>query len=346
MGFTVLSYFNATEFGAGMEFPPPPRTAQTEADLWRDPNDFLYARLGDAVLLHPDGGPYWTWGAAVVMDPGEPIYQQFLVEQAQRHLDLIPASSGICIDRTDWLRVYNTRRDDGVSWFKGRAARSLLMSWRELMGRLGPLLHGAGKVIFSNLHLKRIEMHRHVDGFFDEFTYHGGSLNTCAFLGLRKPVLGWVEKEENLQPDADAFLQRYLYLGVYPMAPFPGNDHSIEPSPWAERYYLDYGPLFAALRGKKWVLRPHVISVEGTAKANVFQVAGGYVIPVTFGGDAPGVRVVLRSLPGVTDGRIACRVIHPGDEVWQAADAASRDGCLEIAVPLCRGCALVRVSAP
>ena len=347
MDFHVLSYFNVTEFGAGIQWPPPPRRAPVEADLWRDPNDFLYGRLAGAVLLGPDGRPFWTWGNAVAMDPGEPAYEEFLLEQAQRHLDRLPDSSGICIDRTDWLRIYNARRDDGVSWFSGAPARFGVLSWGDLLSRLGPLMRGADKAIFCNLHLKRLEMLREVDGVFDEFTYHGASINPCAFLGLRKPVIGWTAHEDNLKPDPDAFFQRYLHLGIFPMAPFPGNDHSILPSAWAEQQYVDYGPLLDAMRGKRWVLEPHAVEVEGgVAKTNLFAVPDGFVVPVTFGGKAERAAVLVRGTWSPTGGgRWRAEVIRPGEERWAPLPVSGEEPALRLEVPLARGCAVVRLRA-
>ena len=75
----------------------------------------------------------------------------------------------------------------------------------------------------------------------------GGSLNATALLGVSKPAIGWVLSkeillyladkrgkdneqslgwsfgEESPQGAADATLQKFLYLGVFPMAPFPQN---------------------------------------------------------------------------------------------------------------------------
>ncbi len=52
------------------------------------------------------------------------------------------------------------------------------------------------------------------------------------------------------------------------------------------------------MRGKKWVLPPHVVEVVGNkAKANLFEVPGGYALPVTFGGKASTATVVLAGLP-------------------------------------------------
>lgn len=357
-GFDVLSYFNVTEFGAKVAWPPPPRRTQRVGALWQDCNDFLNARLGGAILhvpqrVAPDqlrfyggtqpGGLYFTWEGAVVLDCGDPDYRAFLLDQARRHIAEIPDAAGICIDRMDWLRMYNDQRDDGVSWFEGAPARSLIRSWDGLMDELGPLMHGTDKVIFVNNHDKRLDVLRHADGIFDEFTYAGAPLNTTALLCVRKPALGWTARAEDLKPDPDGFFQKYLYLGVYPMAPFPGNDHSLRPDPWVDRQYLDYGPLLAAMRGKKWVLEPHCVESATTGvKANLFEVPGGYVVPVTFGGAATNAVVRIRNVPGLKAAR--CQALHPGAEKWIAVPTTYRKGALELRVPLERGCAMVRIT--
>jgi hypothetical protein len=361
-GFHVLSYFNVTEFGANVAWPLPPRKAARDEDLWRNCGDFLGTRLPEAILrvsdrMQPEalagsiyprtraGGCYRTWGDGIVMDCGDRAYQAFLLDQARRHIQQIPDASGICIDRLDWLRMYNERADDGESWFDGRPARSLIASWHELMGKLGPIMRQAGKVVFVNNHDKRLDLLREVDGIFDEFTYASGPLNLTALLALRKPALGWTAREDDLKPDPDAFFQRYLHLGVYPMAPFPGNDHSLSPSAWVDRQYLDYGPLLDAIRGKKWVLEPHSAAVrDDAAKVNLFKVPGGYVVPVTFGGRATTVRVMLRGLPRFAGGKaFHAEVIHPGEEGWRPLTRAEQGGNLVLVVPLARGCAMVKL---
>lgn len=354
LGFYVLNYFNVTEFGAFMQYPQPARVTAGDVDLWKDANDFLYARLKDAILFVPaevpprtllpapgsrPGGPYVSWGDALVMDCGEPAYRAYLLEQARRHIVELPASSGICIDRLDWLRLYNERRDDGQSWVEGRSARSLYVSWDELMRELGPLIHGAGKVIFCNNHDKRLDLLRHIDGIYDEFGYAGAPLNLTALLAVRKPAVAWTAGEEDLHPDPDAFFQRYLYMGVYPTAPIPGNDHAIAPSPSADRWYLDYGMLLDAMRGRKWVLTPHAVSVEGPFKANLFEVADGYVVPVTFGGDRTEARVSVR----IPSGSYAATVLYPGEAAAVPFPIEKHGQRVDLVVPLKRGCALVKL---
>jgi hypothetical protein len=354
-GFYVLNYFNVSEFGALIRYPAPARHYQLDADLWRDANDFLYMRLKDAIVRVPSdippeslkleektkpGGPYYTWADAIVLDCGEPVYADFLISQARRHIEKLPESSGICIDRMDWLRLYNKERDDGVSWFDGRPSRSFLISWNNLLARLGPVMHDAGKVIFCNTHDKRIDVLRQADGIFDESTA-SSHLNLEAFLTVRKPAIAWTSNESALKPDPDAFFQRYLHLGVYPMAPYPINDHSLTPNAEADKQYLDYGPLLDLMRGKKWVLAPHAVEVAGGgAQANIFQVPGGYVVPVTFGGDTPEAVLTIR---GIKADISTADVFHPGSASGSPLRFARAGTRLSLTVPLQRGCAMVRL---
>ncbi len=358
-GFHVLSYFNITEFGAEVTDPAPPRKATHDEDLWKNADDFLYSRLADAILPLPAGvtqemlpayprsrigGPYYTWGNGIIMDPGEPVYQSFLLDQGAKHIASIPDAEGICIDRMDWLRMYNDRRDDGLSWFGDRAVRSMLVSWKSMLDTLGPMMHAAGKVIFVNNHDKRIDVLRQTDGFFDEFTYGGSPLNLTALMGIRRPALGWTSEEKNLRPDPDAFFQRYLHLGVFPMAPFPANDHSLQPGPWVDRQYLAYGPLLAQLKGKKWVLEPHCIEVENReAKINLFEVPDGWVIPVTFGPPRGNVTVVLRNVSGIRGG-LKAFAVYPGGGAHAPVVLVPAGDAVRMTVGTRRGCALVKIA--
>ncbi len=276
-----------------------------------------------------------------IMDPGDPVWRAFLLEQAQRHLDRLPDTDGLAIDRMDLIRLYNPQADDGITWINGKPARAFYFSWQQLMAKLGAMMHQAGKAIIVNNHTKRLDLLRYADGIYCEFGYAGTSLNTSALLCVRKPLMLWTDGPVVLRPEPDAYFQRHLYLGGYPTAPYPGNNHCIQPgNAWAEKYYLDYGPLLDALRGKKWVLLPHVIEVVGEkARANLFATPGGYVIPVVFGGKERSVDIVLRGLP-VLPGQDGFRaeVIHPGEEQWSTLAAASDSaGQMKINVPLERG---------
>ncbi len=355
-GFYYLSYYNFDGWGWTDVYSLKTLNRNIpEKYLWTDPVTFLRRRIGDGVW-RDEAGKEANLSGLVVMDSSGPDYEADVLEQARRQIEKIPDSSGLAIDRIWWgvdlttsgARPVNFGADDIVGWYNGRPGRHFGVSWKKTLSKLGPLMHGAGKVIFYNPCMSyRLDLMREVDGFFGEIwpTAHGYTcLNGTGFLALRKPGIVWTVDSASLNPNPDAYFQRHLYMGVYPMVPYPKNDHSITPDPAADSQYLDYGPLLAAMRGKKWVLEPHAIEVENeAAKANLFEVARGYAAPVVFGGEAEWVTVRIRNLSGLRH-EPRCEALHPGVEEPQVVHSSFRHDVLEIQVPLKRGCAVLRIT--
>jgi hypothetical protein len=274
------------------------------------------------------------------MDCGEPSFQRFVLDEARSHITRVPDSDGIVIDRMDYLRLYNMYSDDGVSWVDGKP---LLLSWIDCLRKLGRVMHRADKVIYANTLYRRLDAVQQLDGYYDEFGMFPFAMNLGAMLAINKPYIAWTYAVTD--PSPDAYFQRHLYMGSFLTIPFPANDHQILPTTSEiDRRYMDYGPLFDALHGKRWVLQPHVISVEGdTAKANLFAVPGGYVIPITFGGESA--RIILRGLIRQCgqDG-FAAEMIRPGEQDWTPVTCDDTGSQLAVSVPLKHGCAMVRLS--
>jgi hypothetical protein len=313
----------------------------------------LYTEFKEAILPRPvaslkntayrdyDGAvPYYTWEKGIVMDCADPVYQNFLLNQLRRHMDDIPEAAGICVDRLDWIRMYNERADDGISSYKGRKTRSQVTAWKEISDSISAIVHKNDKVVFVNNHSKRIDILENVDGIFDEFTFAGTALNLTAFLCINKPALGWTANSSNVTSvGGDSFMQKYLYMGVFPMCPFPGNDHSIRPSQEADQFYLDYGPLMKLMEGAEWVLKPHVVQVEnGVAKVNLFKIESGYSIPVVHA-SVDTVEVRLNGLD-IGNGYIL-EVFHPGARVPVVITANKHRNEYLMKVPVHRKCAMV-----
>jgi hypothetical protein len=191
----------------------------------------------------------------------------------------------------------------------------------------------------------RVDCYPEVDGFFDEDWHPAGQPGCghagCGLMGLRKPAMIWTYTADAVRNDP-AFFDRHLLLGVFPTVPFPGNDHSICPDPVVDALYLDYAPLLAALAGKKWVLTPHSVEVEGDrAQANLFEVPGGLVAPVVFGPRDDAVTLVVRNVAEV-NARAKIEVLHPGAPCPQPLPAEMERGVAKLRVPLKGGCAVVR----
>ena len=355
-GFYYLSYANLAAWGWRDVFSLKVVNRNIpEKYAWMDAVTFLQEKIADGVWRDENGRESILLEGTLVMDSDGPHYQADILEQARRTIEKIPDSWGLAIDRTWWgmdyttsgARPINYAADDIVGWYHGRPGRHHSVSFRDTLSKLGPLLHGAGKVIFYNPCMcYRLDLMRDVDGFFGETwpTAHGYTcLNGTGLMALRKPGIVWTDNSSTLHPDPDAYFQRHLHMGVFPMAPYPKNDHSITPDPEADSKYLEYGPLMTAMRGKKWVLEPHCIEVEGQeAKANLFAVPGGWVAPITFGPKDATVKVFCVICQASRRKRIA-EALLPGVQQPQTVKTTFRAGALELQVPLRRGCAVVRI---
>jgi hypothetical protein len=291
------------------------------------------------------GTPLFTWGEAVVVDPGTPCYQKFLIEQADRLIRYMNNSSGICIDRTDHTRVFNTRSDDGYTFWHDQPVRSLINSWKETLGKVSAQFHQVGKVVYVNDHNHRIDLMKDIDGFYDEAGHLGTSLNNTALMAIRKPFVAWTASAKTLGKNPDNYFQTLLYMGVFPTAPITGNDHTIVPDSLTDQYYLQYGPLLDLLRGKKWVLEPHVVQVANNgAKVNLFQVPEGFVMPVVFATTENPVKVkILRS--GEIGKLVKAIMLSPGSEKEISLKIKSVKGYYELNVPAGKRGAIVKLKA-
>ncbi len=348
MGFYTLSYFNVTEFGNAIEYPYK-RVESRDENLWKNANDFLYNKLSTGILRPPAIMPDWderpifsNWENCVAMDPGDSTYQSFLLEQAKLHLEKIPASSGICIDRMDWLRYYNGYGDDGVSFVQQNKTRSLLLSWNDLMAKLGPLMHQNGKVIFCNPIYRRMDLMKEMDGFYDEYGNFPHSLNLCAQMAMFKPIIAWTTGKADFKPDPDAYFQHHLYMGAFLTVPFPGNDHTINPDSSIEKFYLDYGPMFNAIKGRHWILAPHLITVKDrNARANIFKVNDKVLIPVVHGKGSAAKLIVRLPYNLLGKETILVKVLYPGRSEWKKIAAKKYKEEMELDISLLKGCALI-----
>lgn len=346
-GFYTLSYFNVTEAGSHVQQTMPPRKAVMFEDIWKDANDFVYYQMREAILIPPDHKfPIVSWDWCTVMDPGVPKFQQHLLDQAKRHIEKIPASSGICIDRLDWLRFYNMLRDDGISFVDGKEASSMLYSWKGLMKKLGPLMHQSHKVIFCNPLLRRIDLMQEIDGIYDEFGQNWQSLNLCSQLATHRPMIAWTASPADFKPNPDAYFQTHLYIGAFLTAPIQGNDHTIKPDTAIEKYYFDYGQMLLALKGRKWLFHPNAITLADTnMKANIFEVGGNQVlIPVINGGESKKAQMRL-SLPDryLAKSMWKISVMYPGSTKWEFVEAIKSSKQVSLDIDLQRGCVLVRI---
>jgi hypothetical protein len=379
-GFKSLAYLCITEFGTEIKYPYTGTVDDTSACV-KQANEYLYSHFKDAILFsshdqicelyrtkdqhmkmtpkfHEE--PCHSWINSLAMDNGDPVYAAFIVDQVKKHLEKFPDIDGFGIDRMDWLGEYNWKADDGMSMIGGKPVRSLVNSWKSIMSQIGPLIHAKDKGIFVNPHLHRIDVMKETDGIFNEGGFHASKMNMTAMVCMFKPAFCWTAPSkmvnENgkeifqltdfckmlLNWDIDEYLQRHLLMGVFPMAPYPGNDHSILPDPAIEKHYLEYGDMFTAIHGKKYVLIPHVIEVENKlAKANIFETPEGYVVPVVFG-KASEVIVEINNLDELLDKEnFKAYVIYPGIEKKESVSFEKKNRRLVFKIKLVKGVAVL-----
>ncbi|MBO9609630.1 MAG: hypothetical protein J7639_26980 [Paenibacillaceae bacterium] len=362
-GFHYLYYFNCSEFGTfdrkalpDVDVDAPAETNVADEDLWQDGLNYLRKHLSTSLWRDKNGNPSRAgWapeGYSFVLDPGYGGWQQFLLEQAKRHNRMLPDAAGLCMDRMWWstmeeqgyrMQPVNFGADDGVGLYGNKRGSHFSESFKRFLDRLGRVMHEDGKVLFFNSCMAyRLDLYKDVDGFYDELWPMNGNpnVNGTALLAMRKPAMMWTN-ETQLEGDPDRYFQQNLYLGTFVTAPFPTNDHTIRPGTAYDAYFTDYGPLLAAMVGKKWVLEPHCVAVmDDAAKANLFRVDGGWAIPVVFGGTNEAAVVAIRNIPGV-DGKMRAKAFLPGLEQAQPVEALPASEGLHLQTPLGRGCAMI-----
>jgi hypothetical protein len=114
----------------------------------------LYNAGTDTQIVYPG------YGLAVV-DPAEPSYRRFMVEQHQKQVDKTPSIVGVAFDEQQYLGNMNTRRDDGIAWHAGKPAASLLRSFIDVTSDIATqVLHPTGRGLLVNPHVYRLDMFR------------------------------------------------------------------------------------------------------------------------------------------------------------------------------------------
>eukprot|EP01065_Artemidia_motanka_P042405 TRINITY_DN568_c0_g1_i6.p1 TRINITY_DN568_c0_g1~~TRINITY_DN568_c0_g1_i6.p1 ORF type:complete len:582 (+),score=175.74 TRINITY_DN568_c0_g1_i6:80-1747(+) len=368
-GFSTCVYGNLFEFGWNVKAAWPTTGADCNATptnssvtLLCHTRRLLVERYGSA-LLHSARDSGLVCGGldgSCIMDPDPSLpYLPHLVDMARTSMRKTP-SAGVCIDRQDWVGLVNPGADDGVTWFptvphkQFAAVRAMITSWKAAMAAFAEPWHGGGKAVIMNDHSNRLDMMRYVDGIFAEMADIDGAGMAhavgTALATTRLPAFAWNHPkaaDPSLTARLETALQSLLFLGVYPMAPVRNNDHGIGGDcagscPY-DSLYTDFGPLFGALKGKRWLLTAHAVrlSVAEAAVANAFETAAGWAVVVAHAGNrsAVGLSVALPAGAGVG----AAAALRPGLPN-AAVNVTMSGGRLHATVPLARGCSVLTLT--
>ena len=289
------------------------------------------------------------------MDPASPSWRAHLIDQARRHLEKVPDSDGLAIDRMWWsyptvtrLQRVNYGADDGVGWYGGRPGRHFCISVRSILDDLGAVDARHAARSSSTTHSRPI-------GWTATRTLTGSLTKT----GI-KPAAGLRARGQrpagaaktgdhlDLLGRRGAERRRLFSTGICCWACIrwcrfpPTTIRSARTTRPSTRRTSTTDRCWLAMRGKKWVLAPHCIEVEGAkAKANLFEVPAGWVAPVVFGPNEATVKVLVRNVAGISDAR-KIEVLQPGVERPQPVTAVLKDGVLALQVPLNAAAAMLR----
>lgn len=133
---------------------------------------------------------------------------------------------------------------------------------------------GKGIMMMNGVGNSRLDNYRYYDGTFSE----GYAVNGEGLLSIMSPGILWTYDPSEVGTSTNQsgrYFQTHIYMGIVPMAPFIGNDHSIDWDVTAVSLYSRYGSLFRSIANKVWALYPHIVSITNEtasvyAKLNAF----------------------------------------------------------------------------
>lgn len=253
-GVTQLSYFNINEFGTNVKYVRPSSADASGNVSWSNSSQvildaFPHGPLWDSFTashsrIHDE--PVFTWQNGIVLDSGDPDYSQFLFDQLDAHIHNLSTSfQGIVIDRADHMSRYNLLADDGYSLVEGNIVRSLRASYRSVSQHLRQQLGNDRIMLVNGYSNSRVDMYKPFDGIFAE----GYGVNSGGLLGAVTPSILWLYSLDECCSNETVtlrFWHRHLHMNVLPMAPFPGNDHSIPYSQQGQEIFSAWAPLVGA----------------------------------------------------------------------------------------------------
>lgn len=248
---------------------------------------------------------------------------------------------------------------------KGRAGWWQGTSKINIQAAIGNVLHAAGKAHSWNPYVPRADFMSHTDMVMAEDSYEDERMHLLGLLGVGgKPVLSW-NPGCDVRPSSQCgryansgdnaiLLQRLLFWGLQPMLPVDGNDHAI--TRWQAEHggdiqvFVSYGPLFKAMRGRKWAFSPHPVQAtfgdSDGGHVNVFtlpnKVVGApvvlasphTVVYVTFSGALLQQHLQLGSGTAGSSNDVSATLLSPGHDAAVISSGRTPTGDLKVAVKL------------
>ncbi len=210
------------------------------------------------------GNPLIAWQFCRLMnpDPTSP-WGKAILEQLDRIIATYADIDGVFLDRDDY-RDYDFSHDDGLTMQDGRACYMLGFAQEKALKEIGARLHKRQLGIWTNGPMN-LEVCKGVDGIMSEAV--GDTANLTQFFGLERPMIC-------LPYDMDATSTEIKLKSCLSGGYFPGATTAAPGSP-SRAIESKYIPLFRLMKGRKWVLTAHAITVPANIQGNLFQAPNG-----------------------------------------------------------------------
>jgi len=212
------------------------------------------------MLLNPD--PASKWG-------------RHILAQLERAFRECPECAGVMFDQTCY-HSYDFSRDDGMTMLNNRPCFDTHGAYLAMKDKVVKILRKYGKTTFTNGPYN-VEIQRGLDGIMAE----GGLVEMVAmfsYMTLAKPMMTLPHNRPI--GDTELILKHCLKYGA-----FAGTREHLMSKPRVNiskeelRIYRRYMPLIEQLRGRRWVLHAHALSLPGGYDGNIFRnPRGRYVV--------------------------------------------------------------------
>jgi len=217
------------------------------------------------------GAPPEAKGVFMNPDPDRP-YGQWVLRELAAMFQRFPGLAGIFIDQCCYPR-FDYGKDDGRTMVDNRRCEFTQYSYMKLHERIWAFLKQRGKTTFANgPYCPQIQ--KHCDGIMAEGTYV-----QMAYFALAKPLV--------LLQVGESACKWCLRYGAFPhVAPLGRSYDSFhlneDPLPKDQvTIYRKYLPLIEFMRGRKWVLTPHALTLPPNCDGNIFETQNGnYIVTV------------------------------------------------------------------
>jgi hypothetical protein len=151
---------------------------------------------------------------------------------------------------------------------------------------MGSLLHSKAMAMFVSPTNPRVDLLEPFDGLYDEYGDRTDRGVLDGYISLNgRPCISWDHGGNRTSQEWHQYLQLKLYLGCSPTVPSPYGDHTLTNTSVVS-LFQDYAPLFAALRGKRWLLEAFAVRSRYSHSdrpiwSNVFKVDVGVMVVLT-----------------------------------------------------------------